>query len=228
MTEGQPGEMTASTFQPTDAPALRIGQRAPNFRARSTRGPIELAEFRGKWVVLFSHPADFTPVCTSEFVALARAEPRFAALDCQLLALSVDSLFSHLAWIRMIHDRFNVRVDFPIIEDPTLEIARAYGMIGADSPDAASVRATYFLDPDGALRASTCYPSEIGRSVDEMVRILAALRKTDKGAVLTPADWQDGDDLLRAPLHTIDDVLASETASDWFYATVPDAEKAGK
>lgn len=227
MTEGQSGEMSTTTFQPTDAPALRIGQRAPDFRARSTRGPIELTDFQGKWVVLFSHPADFTPVCTSEFVALARAEARFAELNCQLLALSVDSLFSHLAWIRMIHDRFNVRVAFPIIEDPTLEIARAYGMIGSDSPDAASVRATYFLDPNGALRASTCYPSEVGRSVDEMLRILQALQKTDKGTVLTPADWQEGDDLLRAPLHTIDDVLASESASDWFYATVPDNGKPG-
>lgn len=218
--------MSDSTFRPTDAPALRIGQRAPNFRARSTRGPIELSDFQGKWVILFSHPADFTPVCTSEFVALARAEPEFAARDCQLLALSVDSLFSHLAWIRMIHDRFGVRINFPIIEDPTLEIAKAYGMIGADSPDAASVRSTYFLDPNGALRASTCYPSEVGRSVDEMIRMLSALQKTDKAPLLTPAGWQEGDDLLRAPLHTIDDVLASDSATDWFYATVPDERRA--
>lgn len=213
--------MTDSPFHPGDPPALRIGQHVPNFRARSTRGPIELSDFHGKWIVLFSHPADFTPVCTSEFVALSRANQRFAARDCQLLALSVDSLFSHLAWIRMIHDRFDVRVDFPIIEDPTLEIARAYGMIGSDSPDAASVRATYFIDPEGALRASTCYPTEVGRSVDEMLRILAALQRTDHTALLTPANWQEGDDLLRAPLHTIDAVLESDTPSDWFYATVP-------
>ncbi|MDE2561205.1 MAG: peroxiredoxin [Sphingomonadales bacterium] len=214
--------MSDATFHPADTPALRLGQRAPNFRARSTRGPIELSDFHGMWVILFSHPADFTPVCTSEFVALAKAQSEFTSRGCHLLALSVDSLYSHLAWIRMIHDRFGVRIEFPILEDPTLEIAKAFGMIGADSADAASVRATFFLDPNGVLRASTCYPAEVGRSIDEMVRILAALQKTDMAPLLTPAGWREGDDLLRAPVHAIEDVLAAETASDWFYSTVPD------
>src|SRR3546814_13189677 len=110
---------------------LRLGEEAPDFTARSTRGVVSLSDYRGRWLALFSHPADFTPVCTSEFVAIARASDRFSAMGCELMAVSVDSLFSHLAWIRAIKDWFDVTVEFPIIEDPTLQIARAYGM-GSD------------------------------------------------------------------------------------------------
>ena len=210
---------------PPDLPAcapLRLGEVIPNFTARSTLGPVSLADMRGRWLVLFSHPGDFTPVCTSEFVAIARARPRFAALDCALMALSVDSLFSHLAWIRLIHDRFGVDVDFPIVEDPTLAIARAYGMVGPDAEDASSVRATLFVDPEGVLRASTCYPSTIGRSVEEMLRIVAALQRVQDGRALAPVDWRPGDDLLAAPSHALADVLSAAAPSDWFYRTIPD------
>ena len=164
--------------QPVPLPAcspLRLGEVAPNFTARSTRGVVSLDDYRGRWLALFSHPADFTPVCTSEFVAIAKAHDRFANLGCELMALSVDSLFSHLAWIRAIKDRFDVIVDFPIIEDPTLEIARAYGMIAPDAMDAAAVRTTYFLDPEGILRASTCYPASVGRSVEVLLSIFGGM-----------------------------------------------------
>lgn len=201
---------------------LRLGDAAPNFHARSTQGPISLADYRGRWTILFSHPADFTPVCTSEFISIARAADRFAAMNCALLALSVDTLFSHLAWVRMIHDRFGVTIGFPILEDPTLEIGRAYGMVAADAPDASAVRNTYFLDPDGILRATTCYPATIGRSVEEMLRSLAALQRVQDGGVLTPEGWRPGDDLLRIPAQSVEAVLAAEGASDWFYATMPD------
>lgn len=197
---------------------LRLGDVAPNFTARSTDGPVSLTDFRGKWLIFFSHPADFTPVCTSEFVALARAADRFAALDCALLGLSVDSLFSHLAWVRMIHDRFGVKVTFPIVEDPTMEVARAYGMIAADATDAASVRATYFLDPDGVVRAVTTYPSTIGRSIDEMLRMLAALQAVHDGRGLAPANWQPGEPLLKAPSQSLEDIFAAAAPTDWFYA----------
>jgi peroxiredoxin (alkyl hydroperoxide reductase subunit C) len=197
---------------------LQLGDLAPNFSARSTQGPISLTDFRGQWLILFSHPADFTPVCTSEFVSLARAADRFAALDCALIGLSVDSLYSHLAWIRMIHDRFGVTVDFPIIEDPTMEVARAYGMIGPESVDASSVRATCFLDPNGLLCASTLYPQSVGRSVDEMLRVLAALQATQGERGLAPADWQPGEPLLRMPRPTVAQVIGGERPSDWFYA----------
>lgn len=201
---------------------LRLGEEAPDFTARSTRGIVSLSDYRGQWLALFSHPADFTPVCTSEFVAIARAKDRFAAMGCALMALSVDSLFSHLAWIRAIHDRFDVTVDFPIIEDPTLEIARAYGMVGPNAMDASAVRSTYFLDPDGILRASTCYPASVGRSVEEMLRIVAALQRVHGGGALAPEGWRPGDDLLAVPSHDIADVLAAPPGTDWFYRPIRD------
>lgn len=201
---------------------LRLGQAAPDFTARSTRGPVRLSDFRGRWLLLFSHPADFTPVCTSEFVAIARAAADFDRLGCALMALSVDSLFSHLAWIRAIRDRFDVVVEFPIIEDPTLEIGRAYGMVGPDDQDASAVRATYVLDPDGIMRASTCYPASVGRSVAELLRLVAALQRVHDGRLLAPEGWRPGADLLGVPDQSIDAVLAAGGPSDWFYDPVPD------
>lgn len=201
---------------------LRLGEEAPDFTARSTRGVVSLSDYRGRWLALFSHPADFTPVCTSEFVAIARAHDRFTASGCELMALSVDSLFSHLAWIRAIRDRFDVVVDFPIIEDPTLEIARAYGMVGPDAMDASAVRTTYILDPDGILRASTCYPASVGRSVEEMLRLVSALQRVHDGSALAPEGWTPGDDLLAVPSHDVADVLAAPEGADWFYAPIKD------
>lgn len=206
---------------PTEAP-IRLGDRLPDFTARTTQGVKSLSDFRGKWLLLFSHPADFTPVCTSEFVAIARAAERFAALDCALMALSVDSLYSHFAWIRTILEKFGVPVEFPIIEDPTLEIARAYGMVGPDAIDASSVRVSYFIDREGVLRASTSYPATVGRSVEEMLRLLAALQRVESGEVLAPAEWTPGDDLLKTPGQTLDDVLGAKEATDWFYCPVKD------
>lgn len=201
---------------------LRLGEVVPNFTARSTKGVVQLKDFRGRWLVFFTHPADFTPVCTSEFVALAQAHRRFEDMGCALLGLSVDSLFAHLAWVRAIHDRFGVDVGFPIVEDPTLEIAKAYGMVAPDAVDAATVRMTMFIDPDGALRASTLYPAEVGRSVPEILRTLAALQRVQGGGVLAPADWQPGADLLRQPDQDLAAVLAGEEPADWFYKPVPD------
>lgn len=138
------------------------------------------------------------------------------------MALSVDSLFSHLAWIRAIKDRFDVVVEFPIVEDPTLEIARAYGMVGPNAMDASAVRTTYFLDPEGILRASTCYPASVGRSVEEMLRLIAALQRVHDGDALAPEGWTPGDDLLAVPSHDIADVLAAVSATDWFYSPIAD------
>lgn len=212
--------MTDETRQ--SAP-LRIGEAAPNFTARSTKGVVQLADFRGRWLVFFTHPADFTPVCTSEFVALTKAAARFGELDCALLGLSVDSLFSHLAWVRAIHDRFGVDVDFPIVEDPTLEVAKAYGMVAPDAGDASAVRTTMFIDPDGVLRASTVYPAEVGRSVPEILRMVAALQRVHQGGVLAPADWHPGDDLLMEPDQDLSSVLRKDAPADWFYEPVADS-----
>lgn len=215
-----------SSVIPAPCSPARLGGPLPNFTARTTQGVKSLSDYRGGWLVLFSHPADFTPVCTSEFVAIARAAPRFAALNCELMALSVDSLFSHFAWLRLIRERFGVEIGFPVIEDPTLEIARAYGMIDADAVDASSVRATYFIDPQGILRASTCYPAEVGRSVEEMLRIVTALQRVEREpGVLAPAEWKPGEDLLRVPRHALSDVMADTDPTGWFYCPVADKEE---
>ena len=207
-------DQTASPLPP--CAGLRIGDFAPDFEARSTIGPVRLSDHRGRWLVLFSHPADFTPVCTTEFVALAREAAAFEARDCALMALSVDSLFSHFAWLRMIRDRFGVEVRFPILEDPTLVIARAFGMVGAQDSDSAAVRTTFFIDPKGVIRAMTCYPANLGRSVPEMLRILDGLQAIDAKGALAPANWQPGEPLLKPPSQTLDEVFDAKDATSWF------------
>ena len=189
---------------------LRIGDPAPDFRARSTTGDLQLSALRGSWVLFFSHPADFTPVCSTEFAELARRQDEFDALGCALVGLSVDSLYSHQAWVRALREVFGVDVRFPIIEDPTMAIGRAYGMIDDTSANSAAMRATFFIDPDGIIRATTCYPHNVGRSVDELLRLLAALQRVSAGPVLTPEGWRDGGRVLRLPAATPDD------RPDWF------------
>jgi peroxiredoxin (alkyl hydroperoxide reductase subunit C) len=211
------GDGMDKTAAPTPPCAgLRIGDLAPDFEARSTAGPVRLSAFRGRWLVLFSHPADFTPVCTTEFVALAREADAFETRDCALMALSVDSLFSHFAWLRMIRDRFGVEVRFPIIEDPTLVIGRAFGMVSAQDSDSATVRTTFFIDPEGVIRAMTCYPANLGRSIPEMLRILDGLQAIDAKGGMAPANWQQGAALLRLPTDDLDEVFAAVDATSWF------------
>ena len=208
--------MNDHTARPAPCAGLRIGDLAPDFEARSTVGPVRLSGYRGRWLVFFSHPADFTPVCTTESVALAREAAAFAARDCALMALSVDSLFSHFAWLRMIRDRFGVEVRFPIVEDPTLVIGSAFGMVSAHDSDSATVRTTFFIDPRGVIRAMTCYPANLGRSIPEMLRILDGLQAIDAQGALAPANWQVGDPLLAPPTHDLDAVFDAEDATSWF------------
>ena len=192
-----------------------IGDAAPNFRARTTMGTRTLSAYRGRWLVFFSHPADFTPVCTSEFVAFARAFDAFQAQDCDLLALSVDSLPSHLAWQQSIEQRFGVRVPFPIVEDPAMGIARAYGMLPAGATSTATVRTTFVIDPEGIVRASIAYPLTVGRSIDEILRLVQALRASDAGDVSTPEGWRPGEPALMNPPMTSDEIGAC--GIDWYY-----------
>lgn len=195
---------------------------APDFRARTTMGERTLSGYRGSWLLLFSHPADFTPVCTSEFVAFARAADRFRALGCELLALSVDSLFSHLAWVRSIREQFGVEVPFPIVEDPSMAVAQAYGMVPPRAPDAAMVRATFAIDPEGTIRAITWYPMTTGRNVEELLRLVAALQATDAHGVSTPEGWQPGQDAILAPPLTAEEAYGRpEAGTDWYYRTGP-------
>jgi peroxiredoxin (alkyl hydroperoxide reductase subunit C) len=203
-------------------PPLRLGDTAPNFAARTTMGHISLSDYRGRWLMLFSHPADFTPVCTSEFVALTRAADRFAALGCDLLAVSVDSLYSHLAWVRAIKDQFGVMVSFPIVEDPSMVIGRAYGMISDIAVDAGTMRSSYFIDPRGVIRAIIVYPATVGRSVEEILRVIAALQKVDSDHVVTPADWQPGDHVLLPPERHLEAIRTGDGGDDWFHRLASD------
>ncbi|MHA7819322.1 MAG: peroxiredoxin [Erythrobacter sp.] len=214
MTHPMHGDDTATA--PVAGASLRLGDTAPGFEARSTAGPVRLSDYRGRWLILFSHPADFTPVCTTEFIALARQAGDFAKRDCTLMALSVDSLFAHFAWLRMIRDRFDVEVRFPIIEDPTLVIGRAYGMVAPGDSDSAAVRTTFFIDPDGVIRAMSSYPASVGRSTGEMLRTLDALQAIDASDGLAPANWREGDALLKAPADSLDEVYGARDEVSWF------------
>lgn len=214
-------ETVPSAAQSEFRPCLRIGDKAPDFTARSTAGPVSLSGYRGQWLLLFSHPADFTPVCTSEFVALARAADQFAALDCALLALSVDSLYAHFAWVRAIQERFGVEVRFPIIEDPTLVLGKAYGMVAPNASDSSTVRNNFFIDPTGTIRALACYPLNVGRSVEEMLRTLAALKAADQTGSLAPEGWQPGRPMLVQPTPNLDTIFAAPSGSDWFLSERP-------
>lgn len=183
-------------------------------------GERSLDGYRGRWLVFFSHPADFTPVCTSEFIGFAKAFPKFQEIGCDLLALSVDSLFSHVAWVRSIRDQFGVSIPFPIVEDPSMAIARAYGMIGGDAGDSSTVRATFVIDPDGVIRALTWYPMNIGRNVGEILRLVLALKTSEAEAVMTPEGWLPGEDVIAPAPLTVSDadrVGKNERAEDWYY-----------
>ena len=186
-------------FETTTATALRIGDIAPDFKARTTLGTVQLSDYRGRWLLFFSHPADFTPVCTTEFMAFERHAEDFASLDCALLGLSVDSLYAHMAWVRAIHDIYGVEITFPIVEDPSMAVGRAFGMIDKTATDSTAMRMSYFIDPEGIVRATTCYPHNVGRSVKEMMRMLRALQQVSEGTSLTPEGWEPGDNLLAVP-----------------------------
>jgi len=187
------------TPQNLPAVAARIDDVAPDFEARTTQGLVRLSDYRGRWLLFFSHPADFTPVCTSEFVALENARDRFGALNCDLLGLSVDSLYAHIAWVKDIEERFGVRIAFPIVEDISMAVSRAYGMIHEASATTAAVRSVFFIDPEGIVRALIHYPMNVGRSVDELLRVLAALQEAEASDVATPEGWRPGEAAVLPP-----------------------------
>ena len=179
-----------------------IGDKAPAFRAITTQGEINFPEgYKGKWVILFSHPADFTPVCTTEFMTFASMIDEFRALNTELIGLSVDSLYSHIAWLRKIQElewkgMRNVEVTFPLIEDIRMEVASKYGMIQPDASNTQAVRAVFVIDPEGIVRTILYYPLSTGRNFQEIKRIIIALQKADSDNVATPADWIPGEDTI--------------------------------
>ena len=199
----------------------QLNKPAPNFDANTTAGRRKLEDYKGRWLVLFSHPADFTPVCTTEFVAFAQAHDRFQDLNCDLLGLSIDSTFAHVAWMRNIKEKFGVEIPFPIIEDLSMRVASAYGMIQPGASDTSTVRATFFIDPDGTLRAMVYYPMSNGRSVDEFLRLLEALQTSDAHGVATPENWSPGEKVIVPPPQTAAEAEARREAGydyvDWYF-----------
>ena len=179
-----------------------IGDYAPSFKAVTTQGEINFpSDYKGKWIILFSHPADFTPVCTTEFMTFGAMMEEFEAINTQLVGLSVDSLYSHIAWLRKIQelewkDKKYIEVKFPLIEDIKMEIANKYGMIQPGQSTTQAVRAVFVIDPEGKIRTILYYPLSTGRNFDEIKRIILALQKADKDNVATPADWRPGDDVI--------------------------------
>jgi peroxiredoxin (alkyl hydroperoxide reductase subunit C) len=190
----------------TITPMPRIGDKAPAFKAVTTQGEIDFPkQYEGSWVILFSHPADFTPVCTTEFITFASMEQQFADAGCKLVGLSVDGLYSHIAWLRTIKEKISYRgmkdveVNFPLIEDITTNVAKKYGMIQPGEDTTKAVRAVFFIDPKGVIRTILYYPLSVGRNFDEIYRTLQALKTADAFNVATPADWRPGDDLIVGP-----------------------------
>jgi peroxiredoxin 2/4 len=173
-----------------------IGEPAPDFEAVTTQGPIRLSDLKGKWVVIFSHPADFTPVCTTEFVAFAGVADELKEMNVFLMGLSIDSVHSHLAWIRNVKEKMGVQIPFPVIADLDMKIARKYGMIHPGSSSTATIRTVFFIDDKGIMRAMIYYPLSNGRYIPEIVRLIKALQTTDKHGVSTPANWQPGDKVV--------------------------------
>jgi peroxiredoxin (alkyl hydroperoxide reductase subunit C) len=177
----------------------RIGERAPDFEALTTHGPLTMSDLKGQWVLLFSHPADFTPVCTTEFVALARLADEFAKRNVKLVGLSVDSIHSHLAWLRNIEEKLGVKIPFPVIADVDMKVANKFGMIQPEASTTAPVRALFVIDPEGFVQALVYYPLQTGRSTDEILRLIDALQTTYQHHVATPADWRPGDKVIVPP-----------------------------
>lgn len=211
----------------------RIGESAPEFKAITTQGPINFpADYKGSWVILFSHPADFTPVCTSEFMTFAAMEDKFAEAGCKLVGLSVDGLYSHIAWLRTIKEKIeyrgmkNIEVKFPLIEDITMEVAKKYGMIQPGESSTKAVRAVFFIDPNGIIRTIIYYPLSLGRNFDELYRALIALKTSDEFGIATPADWRPGDDVIVSPAgncNTAQNRMEGKEegveCKDWFFCT---------
>jgi peroxiredoxin (alkyl hydroperoxide reductase subunit C) len=210
----------------TQAPAAglpRLNEPAPGFTALTTHGTKSLSDYRGKWLILFSHPADFTPVCTTEFTAFARRAEDFAKLDTELLGLSIDSHYAHIAWVRSIKETFGVDIPFPIIADLDMKVAQAYGMIQPGASDTQAVRATFVIDPEGILRAMVYYPMTNGRSVDEFLRLVQALQTSTLHKVATPENWRPGDDVIVPTPQTTDAAEARMSegyeTKDWYFST---------
>jgi len=200
----------------------RLGEPAPQFEARTTHGVLRLGDYKGSWLILFSHPADFTPVCTTEFIGFAHIYPDLQKLNAQLLGLSVDSVCSHIAWVRNIEEKMGVKIPFPVIADLDMKVARAYGMIHEGESSTEASRAVFIIDDKGILRAMVYYPLSTGRNMDEILRVVTALQTSDARGVATPANWRPGEKAIVPPPQTqeaAEERVADKSVecTDWYF-----------
>ena len=214
------------TMQTPVAPAAalpRLGSPAPSFEAVTTHGVLKLEDYRGSWLILFSHPADFTPVCTTEFIGFAKLYPELKKRNVELLGLSIDSVYSHIAWVRNIEQNFSVKIPFPVIADLNKDVASAFGMLMPGESKTETSRCVFVIDPDGIVRAMIYYPLSTGRNMDEMLRLVDALQAADKHKIATPANWKPGDKVIVPPPTTQE--MAEERVgkkngyecTDWYF-----------
>src|SRR5579871_1482127 len=215
--------MSEETIQTTPRALPRLNEPAPDFTAESTHGPLSLASLRGKWIVLFSHPADFTPVCTTELVEFARKYADFQQLNTQLVGLSIDSIYAHIAWVRNMETNFGVKIPYPMIADLDTKVAQLYGMIHPGASSTATVRCVFVIDDKGLVRAMIYYPLTNGRNVEEILRLVKALQTTDAHGVSTPVNWNPGEAVIVPAPKTTEaaDKRLAETgveAKDWYFA----------
>jgi len=194
--------MECGTTQETARRLPRIGESAPQFEATTTFGQIKLSDFKGGWLILFSHPADFTPVCTTEFMAFAQAHPRLREMNCELLGSSIDSVYSHIAWVRNIQEKLGVEITFPVIADLDKQVAMLYGMIMPGESKTETSRCVFVIDDKQTLRAMVYYPLTTGRNIEEIVRLVQALQTSDKQGIATPANWKPGEEVIVPPPRT--------------------------
>ncbi len=207
-----------STVQAPSFP--RLNEPAPDFEAVTTHGVLRLSDYRDSWLILFSHPADFTPVCTTEFIAFTEIYPELQKRGVELLGLSIDSVYSHIAWTRNIEEKMGVKIPFPIIADLDKKVATLYGMIQPGESKTETVRAVFIIDPKGILRAMIYYPLSTGRNMDEILRLIDALQTSDNYQVATPANWRPGDKVIVPPPTTVEMVeerlKAGYECVDWY------------
>ncbi|MBT2582615.1 peroxiredoxin [Planococcus sp. ISL-109] len=208
-------EMQNREVESTSIP--RIGEPAPSFEIETTHGMISSESYKGKWFILFSHPSDFTPVCTTEFIGFQRIYPELKQLNTELIGLSIDSVHSHIAWVRNIEEKFNVKIEFPIIADLNKEVAIKYGMLMAGNQSTEASRAVFVVDEKQVIRAMIYYPLSTGRNMDEILRLVKALQTADEYAVATPADWLPGEKVIVKPPRTQQEAEERANSSEYEY-----------
>ena len=211
-----------NTQVPAKVSLPRVGDPAPQFTADTTFGTLKLEDFKGSWLILFSHPADFTPVCTTEFIAFAEIHPELRKLNCELMGLSIDSVYSHIAWALNVKEKLGVEIGFPIIADLNKEVATLYGMINPGESRTETSRAVFVIDDKQIVRAIVYYPLTTGRNMQEILRLVKALQTTDAHGVATPANWEPGQKVIMPPPKTVEDAEARMAQAgleckDWYF-----------